>query len=89
MTAVHIAHAAATNALKASGVIVRVEPREFVALVGRSDSPLVVIAHGGIFRKHFQYLTSYKGLAFYTTSPTALILPKAETMIAKSISIPE
>lgn len=85
----HLAYAAAAEALKASGVIVRVEPAVFVAIVGRAETPLVVVAQGGLFRKEFRYLTSYKGLAFYTASPTTLALPKAEIVAAKSISLPE
>jgi len=44
---------------------------------------------GGAFRKRYQYLTSYKGLAFYTTSPTALPLSRAELIAAKSIKMPQ
>ena len=87
--AAHMAYAAAAEALKASGTIVRVEPAVFVSLLGRGDAPLVVVAHGGMLRKRYKYLTSYKGLAFYTESPTQLALPKAEIIVAKSISLPE
>lgn len=87
--AVQAAHAAAAQALKASGTIVRVEPAVFVSLLGRGNDPLVVVTHGGVFRKRFKYLTSYKGLAFYTESPTQLALPRAEIISARSISIPE
>ena len=65
------AYAAMVNALKASGVIVSIRPEEFLALVQRMDEPLVVAAQGGILRKRYQYLTSYKGLAFFTKSPTS------------------
>ncbi len=84
---VHAYHAAA-EALKATGVLVRVEPATFVTLVGRAESPLVVVSHEGVFRRQYHYLTSYKGLAFHTRSPTALALPKAEVITAKSITIP-
>jgi hypothetical protein len=87
--AAHIAYAAAAEALKASGTIVRVEPAVFVSLLGRSDQPLVIVTHGGVFRKRFKYLTSYKGLAFYTESATKLSLPRAEIIQARSISVPE
>lgn len=87
--AAHVAYAATAQALKASGTIVRVEPAVFVSLVARADAPLVVVAHGGILRKRFRYLTSYRGLAFYAESPTQLALSKAEIIAAKSISIPE
>lgn len=87
--AAHLAYAATADALKASGTIVRVDPAVFVSLVARAEAPLVVVAHGGVIRKRFRYLTSYKGLAFYAESPTQLALPKAEIIAAKSIAIPE
>jgi hypothetical protein len=85
------AHAAQiANAIKASGVVVRVEPGDFLTILKRTDAPLVVIGQGGMFKKHVQYLTSYKGLAFFTQSPTPIVLPpRTEVIAAKKISIPE
>ena len=84
------AHAAAINALKASGVVVRMDPHAFLAILERTDRPLVVVALGGVFRKHVRYLTSYRGLAFYTQSEQALTLPRSVELVqAKSISIPD
>lgn len=85
------AAAAVANAVKASGMVVKVEPGDFMTILKRSDDPLVVIGRGGVFRKHFQYLTSYKGLGFFTKSDTALVLPpRVETIVAaKSISFPD
>ena len=83
-------HAAMANAIKSSGVVVKMEPRDFMAIVNRADDPVIVVGRGGVFKKHFQYLTSYKGLAFFTTSPTALMLPSRIDIIqAKTISVPE
>ena len=87
--AAHAAYAASLHAVKASGVLVEVEPTTFLSLVGKADEPLVVVAYGGVFRKRYQYLTSYKGLAFYTTSPTALPLSRAELVSAKTIKMPQ
>ena len=88
--AAHVAAAAVTNAIKASGVVVRVAPADFLALLKRAEAPLVVVGQGGVFRKHFRYLTSYKGLAFYTQSPDQLVLPpRIEVIAAAAISIPE
>jgi hypothetical protein len=43
-----------------------------------------------MFRPKYQYLTSYRGLAFFTKSPQALVLPgRAEVVTAKSMSIPD
>jgi hypothetical protein len=78
------------NAIKASGVVVRVQPGDFITLVKRADAPLVIVGEGGVFKKHHQYLTSYKGLAFFTRSPSPIVLPpRAEVVQAKGISIPE
>ena len=83
------AAAAIAQAIKASGVLVRVEPGEFMKIVGRVESPLVVAAKGGFFNRGFQYLTSYKGLAFFTKSPAPVPLPAGcEVVTAGSISIP-
>ena len=79
-----------TNAIKASGVVVRVEPEEFQSLLARMDAPLVVTATGGVFSTNYQYLTSYKGLAFFAKSSEPLALPGgAEIVRAESIAIPE
>lgn len=84
------AHAAAVNAIKASGVVVRLEPADWLAVLGRTEAPLVVVAMGGVFKKHVRYLTSYRGLAFFTKSPEPLALPKrAEIIEARSISVPD
>lgn len=85
------AHAAAmANAIKASGVVVRVEAQDFLIIVEKEREPLVVTGMGGVFRKHHQYLTSYKGLAFFTTSPQPLVLPRSvEIIAAKKITIPD
>ena len=80
------------NAIKASGVVIRVEAADFLRVLKQAaeDAPLVVVARGGVFKKHHAYLTSYKGLAFYTTSENPLVLPpRVETILAKKISIPE
>ena len=50
---------------------------------------MVVIAHGGLFTENFQYLVSYKGLAFFTKSEEVLELPAdVETVLAEKIWIP-
>ncbi len=88
--AVAASHAAAiAQAIKASGVIVRVEPNEFVNLLAKEDAPLVVCARGGLLSTSYQYLFSYKGLAFFTKSSEPLPLPaRAEAVLARSIWVP-
>jgi hypothetical protein len=50
---------------------------------------LVVQSHGGILSSKFEYLTSYKGLIFYTESQTMLQLPNnIELITADKIWIP-
>jgi hypothetical protein len=84
------AHAARVHALKASGVVVRVEIAEWLKIVQRMERPLVVIGTGGVFKKHNQYLTSYRGLAFFAKSKDTILLPTGcEIVQAKRISIPD
>ena len=87
----HAAHAAAlANATKASGTIVRLEPMEWLKILKRLEDPLVVIAPGGLFRKKYRYLTSYRGLAFFTASDDLLPLPsRVDVISAKSIWVPD
>ena len=81
---------AIANAIKASGVIIQVEPEVFKTVVSRAEAPLVVHAKGGILKAHHKYLTSYKGLAFYTKAAEALFFStKPEIVEAKKIWIPE
>lgn len=83
------AAAAIANAVKASGAIVRVESRDFAAILSKADEPLVVCTQGGIFSTKYQYLTAYKGLIFHTKTQTPLCLPAGvETVQAKKIWIP-
>jgi hypothetical protein len=83
------AAAAIAQAVKASGSIVSVEPTDFGSILRRADRPLVIAAPGGIFRRIHVYLTSYKGLTFYTNSREPLPLPAdAEVIYAKRIWIP-
>ncbi|HLL16756.1 MAG TPA: hypothetical protein VK388_16985 [Pyrinomonadaceae bacterium] len=85
-----MAAAAIANAIKSSGVLVSVAPEDFAAVVRRTERPLVVTSEGGFLSTSYKYLTSYKGLAFYTKSRVPLVLPAdAEIVRAKSISIPQ
>ena len=83
------AAAAAAMAIKASGTIVRVEASEFERILTLQPGLLVVSAKGGIFSVKHQYLTSYKGLAFFTESAAPLTLPvTAEVIASRKIWIP-
>jgi hypothetical protein len=83
------AAAAIANAVKASGAIVKVESKDFLAVIGKVDKPLVVVAQKAFLSPGYKYLSSYKGLAFFTKSPEPLMLPSnAETVMAQKIWIP-
>ena len=80
---------AIAQAIKASGVIVQVKEHDFMSILARAEEPLVVCAKGGFFSTNYQYLTSYKGLAFYTKSRSPLPLPAtSELVTAAKIWIP-
>lgn len=77
------------EATKASGVIVRVYAEDFTAIVNWNAEPLVVHATTGFFSTKHQYLTSYRGLAFYAKVPEPLPLPPhAQLVEATKIWIP-
>jgi hypothetical protein len=81
--------AAIAQAIKASGVLVRLTPEEFSKILSRVKDPVVVTTQGGFFATNYQYLVSYKGLAFFTKSPAPVPLPAGcEVVTAGSISIP-
>ncbi|MFO0845391.1 MAG: hypothetical protein U0797_23910 [Gemmataceae bacterium] len=83
------AAAAIAQAIKASGVIVHVEPGDFLGILRRQQGALVVHAVGGFFTTSYQYLTSYKGLAFFAKSSAPLTLPSGTELVqAKKIWIP-
>ena len=82
------AAAAIANAIKASGAIVNIEPQEFEKILRRAEHPVLVMAPGGVFKKHFKYLTSYKGLCFHTKSATTIPPGNAELITADKIWIP-
>lgn len=80
---------AVANAIKASGAIIKVSPADFQIILSKSENPLVVIAESVFLGTTYKYLTSYKGLFFYTKSAEPLQLPsKTELISAKKIWIP-
>ena len=77
------------EAVKASGTVVKVEPAEFAKLLAKTDHPLVVYSEGGLLQTQYQYLTSYKGFAFFTKTTEQISLPRtAEIVVAKKIWTP-
>ncbi len=62
---------------------------DFVGILKRQPGALVVHATGGIFSTNYRYLTSYKGLAFFTKSPAPLDLPPGTELVqAKATWVP-
>jgi hypothetical protein len=83
------AAAAIAKAIKASGVIIHVEPADFAGILELQPGALVVHATGGFFSTNYQYLTSYKGLAFFTRASAPLHLPPGTELIqAKRMWVP-
>ena len=83
------AHAAMANAIKASGAIVKVEARDFLTIVQKTERPLVVFTKPSFWSRSHKYLTNYKGLTFFTKSPDPLNLPGDTELIAcQEIYIP-
>ena len=82
--------AAIAQAVKASGAIVRMKPDDFLQIAYRADDPLVVMATSKLFGKtSYKYIIGYKGLAFYTKSPSQLSFGGGtEVVHAKTIWIP-
>ncbi len=89
-TAAGVAAAAAiANAIKASGAIVKIENGDFLTIIERAEKPLVVMTQKSFWSPSYKYISSHKGLAFFTKSSEPLRLPSdAELIMAKSISIP-
>ena len=78
------------NAIKAQGVVVEVTPEDFQKIINKSEHPLVVHAQSKIIRTKHKYLTTYKGLAFFTKSHDIVRLSgNIEWVEAKKLSVPE
>ena len=77
------------EAIKASGTVVKIEPEEFMKVLHKIESPLVIYTEGGLISTNYQYLVSYKGFAFYTKAEEQITLPKGtEVIVAEKIWIP-
>ena len=84
------AAAAIANAIKASGVLVRVDPASFQTILRKVENPLVIYAEGGFFSTNYQYLVSYKGFAFSTKAAEPILLPPGiEIVVAKKLWLPQ
>jgi hypothetical protein len=81
--------AAMMQAVRAMGVVVKVKPDVFMRIADRVAEPLIVRAPHGMWSKKHDYLVTYKGFAFYTSTKDELRLPPgAEVMNAGSMYVP-
>lgn len=77
------------QAIKASGAIVSLNPREFQKILKRNEEGLVVCSTAGVFSTKYIYLTGYKGMVFHTKSSEPLHIPsKYEVIEANTVWIP-
>jgi len=80
---------AIAEATKASGAIVKMTPQEFQKILNRAGDSLVVTGYYGWPSKKHHYLTSYRGIFFYTKSDRPLVMPSgAEQVAVEKIWIP-
>jgi hypothetical protein len=76
------AAAAIANAIKASGVLIKVDSVNFQTILRRIERPLVIYSEGGVFKTNYQYMVNYKGFAFFTKASAPLLLPSGVEIIA-------
>ncbi len=76
------AAAAVIRAIRAAGVIVRVEEREFRAILERQEAPLVVTAPAGFLGRKRAWLTTWRGLAFHCVTGEEIPLPGTAVVVA-------
>ncbi len=83
------AYEAVAKAIKASGAIVRLKEEDFIKIISRAENPVIIVSKGGFMKKDFDYLTSYKGLIFYSRTKNEINLPgNSEIISAQQIWIP-
>lgn len=78
------------QAIRASGAIVEVAPKDFLELLSRAEKPLLVATRTGYIRRRFIYLMPYRGLVFVTRAlePLAIQTP-VEVVRAEHIWLPD
>ena len=69
------AAAAIANAIKASGVVVKVENRDFLSIVQRSEKPLVVVSEKSFWRQAINILPAIRGWRFILNRAIRCIYP--------------
>jgi hypothetical protein len=80
---------AIANAIKAFGVVVTVANKDFMTILERTEKPLVVMSGKSFWSPNYKYVSSYKGLAFYTKSNELFRLPgDGELVMSEKIRLP-
>ncbi|TAF07810.1 MAG: hypothetical protein EAZ77_08540 [Nostocales cyanobacterium] len=51
---------------RGTGVCVKLD--DFLAIISKSEEPLVIVTSEGFFTKIYKYVTAYKGFVFFTES---------------------
>ena len=77
------------NAIKAFGVIVRVDANDFTSILRKEEAPLVVVS--GSFFGRSKFICSYKGLTFFCKAKSnhSVEFPTdTEIINSSSISMP-
>ena len=89
LIAAAVAASRTMNAIKAFGVIVRVDANDFTSILRKQETPLVVVS--GSFFGRSKFLCSYKGLTFYCKAKANENIefpPNTEIINSSSISMP-
>ncbi len=81
MSGSHAAHFALLQAIYSMSIVVQLKPQAFLSLLEKNEAPMVLTAKGGFIRKHYRYLTTYKGFTFFTKVYEPLMLPKSAEII--------
>lgn len=77
------------DTLRATGMIVLVEPQEFVAVVAKMNKPMVILAEGALSMT-FRYVTVYKDMIFFSKSEAPVSFAnEVELIRARKIWLPE
>ena len=67
--------ATSLKAIRASGVLIQVDPKEFLSILEKLEAPLIVKARNKFFLSiTYHYLFIYKGFAIFTESKQPLQL---------------
>jgi len=83
------AAAAVSNAIKAMGPVILLEPEDFLSILRKMDRPIVVHSPSGFMTK-YKYLTTYRGLYFACKSKEPVTLPvSVEAIFARKIALPD